>query len=314
MIRLYKLHILIALLITAQFSLTKEEIGVASAVNKNTIDLTLEEERRLVQAGYKIIQNHTLETDSIGRAALLLVDGTSFSIGPNSSVTLDKFIYNPETAEGSLEVSSRGLLRLVGGKVTKKRPALIRTNSATVGIRGGITIVQTQGLSTSAAFVYGDEFLRKSRLRKSRLRKSHLRKSHLRNPKKKNQQKNKVKNLRKSPSKRHQNPPKKVTMKSSQKILMKVLQKALILLTQMRTVLKKVLVRQKILIMSKSKTMLLKQMMLLKQRLILSQMMLFQIIKKLELQLILILLQMRLTRPLMKQRKLLKVLLKIPPQ
>ena len=45
----------------------------------------------------------------------------------------------------------------VQGKVTKKRPALIRTNSATVGIRGGITIVQTQGLSTSAAFVYGDE-------------------------------------------------------------------------------------------------------------------------------------------------------------
>ena len=46
---------------------------------------------------------------------------------------------------------------MVGGKVTKKRPALIRTNSATVGIRGGITIVQTQGLSTTAAFVYGDE-------------------------------------------------------------------------------------------------------------------------------------------------------------
>ena len=126
-------------------------------LTKIPLDLTLEEERKLVEAGYKIIQNHTLETDAIGRAALLLIDGTSFSIGPNSSVTLDKFIYNPETAEGSLEVSSRGLLRLVGGKVTKKMPALIRTNSATVGIRGGITIIQTQGLSTSAAFVYGEE-------------------------------------------------------------------------------------------------------------------------------------------------------------
>ena len=155
--KLLKINTFILALFLAQFSLAKEEIGVASAVNKNTTDLTLEEERKLVQAGYKIIQNHTLETDSIGRAALLLIDGTSFSIGPNSSVTLDKFIYNPETAEGSLEVSSRGLLRLVGGKVTKKRPALIRTNSATVGIRGGITIVQTQGLSTTAAFVYGDE-------------------------------------------------------------------------------------------------------------------------------------------------------------
>ena len=157
MMKLLKISIFILALLLAQFSAAKEEIGVASAVNKNTTDLTLEEERKLVQAGYKIIQNHTLETDAIGRAALLLIDGTSFSIGPNSSVTLDKFIYNPETAEGSLEVSSRGLLRLVGGKVTKKRPALIRTNSATVGIRGGITIVQTQGLSTSAAFVYGDE-------------------------------------------------------------------------------------------------------------------------------------------------------------
>ena len=154
--KLLNINIFMLALLVALPAASKEEIGVASAVNKNTTDLTLEEERKLVQAGYKIIQNHTLETDSIGRAALLLIDGTSFSIGPNSSVTLDKFIYNPETAEGSLEVSSRGLLRLVGGKVTKKRPALIRTNSATVGIRGGITIVQTQGLSTSAAFVYGD--------------------------------------------------------------------------------------------------------------------------------------------------------------
>ena len=48
-------------------------------------------------------------------------------------------------------------MRLVGGKVTKKTPAIIRTNAATVGIRGGIVIVQTQGQSTKAAFVYGDQ-------------------------------------------------------------------------------------------------------------------------------------------------------------
>ena len=95
------------------------QIGVASAVNKNTTDLTLEQERKLIDAGYEIIQNHTIETDGIGRAQMLLLDGTAFSVGPNSSVVLDKFIYNPETAEGSLEVTARGLLRIVGGKVTK---------------------------------------------------------------------------------------------------------------------------------------------------------------------------------------------------
>ncbi|MDC1525715.1 cadherin domain-containing protein [Gammaproteobacteria bacterium] len=135
----------------------QEQIGVASAVNKNTTDLTLEQERKLIDAGYEIIQNHTIETDGIGRAQMLLLDGTAISVGPNSSVVLDKFIYNPETAEGSLEVTARGLLRIVGGKVTKKQPALIRTNSATVGIRGGIGIVQTTGPQTNASFLYGTE-------------------------------------------------------------------------------------------------------------------------------------------------------------
>ena len=88
---------------------------------------------------------------------MLLLDGTAFSVGPNSSVVLDRFIYNPETAEGSLEVTARGILRIVGGKVTKKQPALIRTNSATVGIRGGIGIVQTNGSQTNATFLYGTE-------------------------------------------------------------------------------------------------------------------------------------------------------------
>ncbi len=148
------------LLLTGTFSnvgLAQEQIGVASAVNKNTTDLTLEQERKLIDAGYEIIQNHTIETDGIGRAQMLLLDGTAFSVGPNSSVVLDKFIYNPETAEGSLEVTARGLLRIVGGKVTKKQPALIRTNSATVGIRGGIGIVQTNGSQTNATFLYGTE-------------------------------------------------------------------------------------------------------------------------------------------------------------
>ncbi|MDA9633470.1 cadherin domain-containing protein [Pseudomonadota bacterium] len=152
----FLLIILVASILTNN-AFAQEQIGVASAVNKNTTDLTLEQERKLIDAGYEIIQNHTIETDEIGRAQMLLLDGTAFSVGPNSSVVLDKFIYNPETAEGSLEVTARGILRIVGGKVTKKQPALIRTNSATVGIRGGIGIVQTNGSQTNATFLYGTE-------------------------------------------------------------------------------------------------------------------------------------------------------------
>ena len=38
-----------------------------------------------------------------------------------------------------------------------KQAGLIRTNSATVGIRGGIGIVQTVGSQTNATFLYGTE-------------------------------------------------------------------------------------------------------------------------------------------------------------
>ena len=54
-------------------------------------------------------------------------------------------------------MQATGLLRLVGGKVTKKNAATINTNVATVGIRGGIVIVDSDAETTSAAFVYGQE-------------------------------------------------------------------------------------------------------------------------------------------------------------
>ena len=145
------------LFIFSGFLAPQERIGVAAAVDTVTTDLTLEQEKKLVDEGYKIIQNHTIETDENGKAQMLLVDGTAFTVGPNSSVTLDSFIYNPVTAEGSLTVTSKGLMRLVGGKVTKKNPAIIRTNSATVGIRGGIVFVNSEAESTEASFIYGDE-------------------------------------------------------------------------------------------------------------------------------------------------------------
>ena len=144
------------------FAYAQEEIGVAAAVNTTTTDNFYDPsgmfaERRLVEEGYKIIQNRTIETDEKGKAQMILIDGTAFTIGPNSKVILDKFVYNPETNDGFLEMQATGLLRLVGGKVTKKNAAMINTNVATVGIRGGIVIVDSDAETTSAAFVYGQE-------------------------------------------------------------------------------------------------------------------------------------------------------------
>ena len=39
--------------------------------------------------------------------------------------------------------------------MTKKRPAIIKTSTATVGIRGGIAIVEANPEETTASFIYG---------------------------------------------------------------------------------------------------------------------------------------------------------------
>ncbi|MFL2727074.1 MAG: hypothetical protein ACJ0FV_03425, partial [Gammaproteobacteria bacterium] len=57
---IYSFILIFSLFGTATFA--QEQIGVAAAVNRNTTDLTLEQERKLVEAGYQIIQNHTIET------------------------------------------------------------------------------------------------------------------------------------------------------------------------------------------------------------------------------------------------------------
>ena len=77
--RIYSKLLLLPLFSTSIFA--QEQIGVAAAVNRNTTDLTLEQERKLVEAGYQIIQNHTIETDEIGKAqieSIKIIDGTTF--------------------------------------------------------------------------------------------------------------------------------------------------------------------------------------------------------------------------------------------
>ena len=88
-----KLFVTLVGLSAGLFAYAQEEIGVAAAVNTTTTDNFYDPsgmfaERRLVDEGYKIIQNRTIETDEKGKAQMILIDGTAFTIGPNSKVIL----------------------------------------------------------------------------------------------------------------------------------------------------------------------------------------------------------------------------------
>ena len=82
-----------------------------------------------------------ITTGANDRAHLVFLDGTSLTVGPNARLTIDKFVFDPNTKKGDLAINaSKGVFRLVGGKISKTNAITVTTPSSTIGIRGGITI------------------------------------------------------------------------------------------------------------------------------------------------------------------------------
>ena len=67
-------------------------------------------------------------------------------------------MFDPNTKTGELAINaSKGVLRLVGGKISKGQPITITTPSSTIGIRGGITILDVRPGQTNSTFVFGKD-------------------------------------------------------------------------------------------------------------------------------------------------------------
>ena len=78
-------------------------------------------------------------------AAVTLRDGTVLSIGPDSTVTLAQFQFEPTTHEGNVLIAlAKGSLRLVTGLIAKLRPEQVKVTTPTtvIGVRGTDFIVE----------------------------------------------------------------------------------------------------------------------------------------------------------------------------
>jgi hypothetical protein len=95
--------------------------------------------------GTEIQADEVITTGSDDRAHVIFIDGTTITIGPNARLTIDKYVYDPNTQKGELSVTaSKGVLRVIGGKISKSQAINVTTPSASMGIRGGILIVDVE--------------------------------------------------------------------------------------------------------------------------------------------------------------------------
>ncbi len=136
-----------------------EPIGVAAAVNPDATGTPPQMERRIIEVGTNMLSNERVATGPNGQAQLIFNDGSAFSIGPNSELTLDSFVYDPAKGTGQMALTvTKGVFRFVGGKISKDNPVQIKVGAATMGIRGGIATLNTQpGQPTVARFLFGRE-------------------------------------------------------------------------------------------------------------------------------------------------------------
>ncbi len=70
---------------------------------------------------------------------MTLPDNTTFTVGPNSDLVIDKFVYDQATDSRTIMANlSKGVFRWVTGKVASKDPAQMKVilPVGTIGIRG----------------------------------------------------------------------------------------------------------------------------------------------------------------------------------
>ncbi|MEQ9639407.1 MAG: FecR domain-containing protein [Alphaproteobacteria bacterium] len=133
-------------------------IGVTSAVLPQATGTQPQSEPRVLQVGVDVVAEERIATGEIGKTHLLFLDGSALTVGPNSDLVLDQFVYDPDAKTGKIAMTaSKGLLRFVGGRISKTTPVSIKTPTATIGIRGGIAIVAITGAVITAQFLFGDE-------------------------------------------------------------------------------------------------------------------------------------------------------------
>ncbi len=132
-------------------------VGVTSAADGQPLGKPPNENERILRIGIDVQANELVTTGVNDRAHLVFLDGSSLTVGPDARLTIDRFVFDPSTQKGDLAINAtKGVFRLVGGKISKTNAIAITTPSSTIGIRGGITIFSVTQNQTTADFVFGN--------------------------------------------------------------------------------------------------------------------------------------------------------------
>lgn len=108
-------------------------------VLKGEASLTLADKTQQAELGSPIHLGEQLSTSHDGELGVTFKDETILSLGPDTSVTVTEFIYDPAKAELKLTAKMlKGALQYISGVIAKLKPeaVTIQTPSGYIGVRG----------------------------------------------------------------------------------------------------------------------------------------------------------------------------------
>ncbi|OGR59951.1 MAG: hypothetical protein A2X36_06810 [Elusimicrobia bacterium GWA2_69_24] len=133
-------------------------IGAAGGVGGKVLALAPEAGAvgRIMASGQTVYFKDQVSTGPGARMQVLLLDETVFTLGPNSELILDEFVYDPFTQTGKVAAKiTQGVFRMVTGNVGRKRPSdvSIKLPTGTIGIRGTIVGGRVDGNTALVALL-----------------------------------------------------------------------------------------------------------------------------------------------------------------
>jgi hypothetical protein len=92
---------------------------------------------RTAGVGQPIYLNDEIKTGPNNKLQILLKDQTVFNVGPNSVMTIDKFVFDPTKGELAVGIQ-KGAFKFVSGKVSNSSPDAMKVKlpNATISVRG----------------------------------------------------------------------------------------------------------------------------------------------------------------------------------
>lgn len=94
---------------------------------------------RALKLGEWVRQADTVRTGVNGRVGITFIDNSRFSAGPNTTLNLERFRFNPTTHEGAFFAKLRkGTIAVTSGQLAKRSGKQMRifTPSSVLGVRG----------------------------------------------------------------------------------------------------------------------------------------------------------------------------------